>query len=156
MLQALYFCRPFRDLVIQQTDPYGSLRQAFAPQPTNTANSTSTNISSPSRRKHERKPTVDVSSPNGVPLAPTPPVPSSPHTLFSALRSLYVHISQNPADKGTVAPRVFIEKLRELNEAFRNTMHQDAHEFLNYLLNRIVEEIQEEKKHQLVSTEDCT
>jgi len=51
---------------------------------------------------------------------------------------------------------VFIEKLRELNEAFRNTMHQDAHEFLNYLLNKIVEEIQEEKKHQLTSAEDCT
>lgn len=25
-------------------------------------------------------------------------------------------------------------------------MHQDAHEFLNYLLNRIVEEIEEERK----------
>lgn len=35
-------------------------------------------------------------------------------------------------------------------------MHQDAHEFLNYLLNRIVEEIQEEKRHQLTSAEDCT
>ncbi|EIW87202.1 cysteine proteinase, partial [Coniophora puteana RWD-64-598 SS2] len=68
-------------------------------------------------------------------------------TLFSALRSLYIHISQNAADKGTVAPRAFIDKLKELNEAFRNTMHQDAHEFLNYLLNRIVEEIEEEKKN---------
>lgn len=156
VLQALYFCRPFRDLVIQHTDPYGSLRQAFAPQPTNTANSTSTNISTPARRKHERKPTIDVSSPNGVPQTPTPPVPSSPRSLFSALRSLYVYISQHPAEKGTVAPRVFIERLRELNEAFRNTMHQDAHEFLNYLLNKIVEEIQEEKKHQLTSAEDLS
>jgi ubiquitin carboxyl-terminal hydrolase 9/13 len=67
---------------------------------------------------------------------------------------LYIHISQNPADKGTIAPRPFIEKLRELNEAFRTTMHQDAHEFLNYLLNRIVEEIEEEKKQRLASGDD--
>jgi len=26
-------------------------------------------------------------------------------------------------------------------------MHQDAHEFFNYLLNRIVEEIEEERKN---------
>ncbi|KAG2099812.1 uncharacterized protein F5147DRAFT_582392, partial [Suillus discolor] len=111
VLQALYFCSPFRDLVIQHTDP----------------------IVNP----------------------PTPPIPSSPRTLVSALRSLYIHISQNPADKGTVAPRAFIDKLKELNEAFRNTMHQDAHEFLNYLLNKIVEEIEEEKKLQQVPLDDC-
>ncbi|EGO31229.1 hypothetical protein SERLADRAFT_336365, partial [Serpula lacrymans var. lacrymans S7.9] len=68
-------------------------------------------------------------------------------TLFSALRSLYIHISDNPVDKGTVAPRAFIDKLKELNELFRSTMHQDAHEFSNYLLNRIVEEMEDERKH---------
>jgi len=74
--------------------------------------------------------------------------------LISALRSLYIHISQNPADKGTIAPRAFIDKLKELNEAFRNTMHQDAHEFLNYLLNKIVEEIEEEKKLLHIPVDD--
>ena len=69
-----------------------------------------------------------------------------PRTLSSALRSLFVHISKHPGDKGTVAPRAFIEKLKELNELFRSSMHQDAHEFFNYLLNRIVEEIEEERK----------
>lgn len=36
-------------------------------------------------------------------------------------------------------------------------MHQDAHEFLNYLLNQIVTEIEEEKKHAQngISGEDC-
>lgn len=37
-------------------------------------------------------------------------------------------------------------------------MHQDAHEFLNYLLNKIVEEIEEERKITLNGTalgEDC-
>ena len=59
---------------------------------------------------------------------------------------MYVHISRNPADKGTVAPKAFIEKLKELNELFRSTMHQDAHEFLNYLLNQIVEEMDDDRK----------
>jgi ubiquitin carboxyl-terminal hydrolase 9/13 len=71
---------------------------------------------------------------------------SAPPTLLSALRSLYVCISQNPADKGTIAPRAFIDKLKELNELFRSTMHQDAHEFLNYLLNQIVEEMDDDRK----------
>ena len=35
-------------------------------------------------------------------------------------------------------------------------MHQDAHEFFNFLLNRIVEEIEEEKKQaQNVNGDDC-
>jgi ubiquitin carboxyl-terminal hydrolase 9/13 len=41
---------------------------------------------------------------------------------------------------------VFIDKFREVNHDFRSTMHQDAHEFFNFLLNRIVEEIEEERK----------
>lgn len=55
-----------------------------------------------------------------------------------------------------MAPRAFIEKLKELNENFRSTMHQDAHEFLNFLLNKIVEEIEEDKKQaQNVNGDDC-
>jgi ubiquitin carboxyl-terminal hydrolase 9/13 len=62
------------------------------------------------------------------------------------LRSLFRFISKHPEDKGVVPPRAFIDKLKEVNELFRSTMHQDAHEFLNYLLNKIVEEIEEEKR----------
>ncbi|XP_006454274.1 hypothetical protein AGABI2DRAFT_53794, partial [Agaricus bisporus var. bisporus H97] len=66
-------------------------------------------------------------------------------TLFSALRSLFLYISTHPGDKGTISPRTFIDKLKETKEDFRSTMHQDAHEFLNHLLNMIVEEIEEER-----------
>ncbi|KAI6154049.1 hypothetical protein BKA82DRAFT_4447321 [Pisolithus tinctorius] len=156
VLQALYFCVPFRELLINHPDPYASLHQPLSPQCASAGAPTSTNPSVPPRRKSERRPTLDTSTPNGPSLAPAPPIPSSPRTLFSALRSLYIHIAQNPADKGTVAPRAFIEKLREINEAFRSTMHQDAHEFLNYLLNRIVEEVQEERKNRLASAEDLS
>ncbi|OBZ66035.1 Ubiquitin carboxyl-terminal hydrolase 4 [Grifola frondosa] len=102
--------------------------------------------------EYELEPLVGrPNSPSAIPIPPAPP------TLFSALRSLFIHISKNPADKGTVAPRAFIDKLKELNELFRSSMHQDAHEFLNYLLNRIMEEMEEERKNlSVVSTSIAT
>ncbi|KAF8314534.1 cysteine proteinase, partial [Clavulina sp. PMI_390] len=102
VLQALYFCPPFRDL----PSPNAAPSSAEAPQ---------------------------------QPTLPTPP------TLFSALRSLYLHISTHQSNKGVVSPTSFITKLRKENELFRGPMHQDAHEFLNYLLNKIVEDLQSEQ-----------
>jgi ubiquitin carboxyl-terminal hydrolase 9/13 len=106
----------------------------------------------------ERKTTSELLPTNGTIHSPVAPIPSSPATLFSALRSLFIHISRHPADKGTIAPRAFIEKLKDVNSEFRNMNHQDAHEFLNFLLNRIVEEmIEDRKQHPPVnpSGEDC-
>ncbi|KAH9171034.1 hypothetical protein EDB89DRAFT_1189812 [Lactarius sanguifluus] len=135
------FCSPFRDLVIQSTDisappvPHPVSRPTHPPTPATTV-----------RRKSDRPKLIpDLPS---APSSPTPVIPSAPPTLFSALRSLYVYISKNPADKGAVSPRAFIDKLRDGNELFRGAMHQDAHEFLNYLLNKIVEEIQSDKHHR--------
>ena len=150
VLQALYFCNPFRELVLQLPDPSVPSESSIAqapqtaqfPQPT-----------AAPRKKPERKFSVTDSrgtSETGSSNLPTlsgPLIPSTPRTLSSALRSLFVHISKHPGDKGTVAPRAFIEKLKQLNELFRSSMHQDAHEFFNYLLNRIVEEIEEERKN---------
>ncbi|KAI0253301.1 hypothetical protein BJV78DRAFT_1195724 [Lactifluus subvellereus] len=145
VLQALYFCSPFRDLVIQSTDISAPPLPAVVSRPTHPPQLQVTPVAP--RRKSERgKPvTTDVPS---APTSPTLIIPSTPPTLFSALRSLYVYISRNPADKGALAPRAFIDKLRDGNELFRGAMHQDAHEFLNYLLNKIVEEIQYDKHHK--------
>jgi len=84
-------------------------------------------------------------------------MPTAPPTLFSALRSLFHHISTQPGDKGTVAPKAFIDKLKEINDVFRGTMHQDAHEFLNFLLNQIVEDMVKERRAAQSATqaEEC-
>ena len=66
-----------------------------------------------------------------------------PPTMFAALRSLFLHIANNTLDKGTVAPRAFVDKLKKENELFRGTAHQDAHEFLIFLLNKIAEDLEE-------------
>jgi ubiquitin carboxyl-terminal hydrolase 9/13 len=154
VLQALYFCSPFRELVLQYPDPSPALLQ----KPTAAAADTLPPITSATKRKPERKTTSESLPTNGIIQHHGPPIPSSPPTLFSALRSLFIHISRHPADKGTVAPRAFIEKLKGVNSEFRNMNHQDAHEFLNFLLNRIVEEMVEDRKHQQGGTpsgEDC-
>ncbi|KAF9055999.1 hypothetical protein BJ165DRAFT_1430173 [Panaeolus papilionaceus] len=148
VLQALYFCTPFRDLLLQEQDLSSLSPADTSPQPV------STKQPQPPPKKR-----TDSKHPEPAPAQSSlHPIPSSPPTLFSALRSLYLNISTNPGEKGTVAPKAFIDKLKELNEAFRNTQHQDAHEFLNFLLNRIVEEIEEEKKQssqQSLSTDNA-
>ncbi|KAH9973298.1 hypothetical protein BGW80DRAFT_1459189 [Lactifluus volemus] len=150
VLQALYFCSPFRDLVIQSTDISAPPLPAPVSRQIHPSQLTVTPV--PLRRKSERgKPVTDAPPPV---TSPTPTIPSTPPTLFSALRSLYVYISRHPSEKGTIAPRAFIDKLRDGNELFRGAMHQDAHEFLNYLLNKIVEEMQDNKHHRDKDVDD--
>ncbi|KAG8819024.1 hypothetical protein FRC17_010625 [Serendipita sp. 399] len=179
VLQALYFCEPFRELVTSAADRstlYPSAPSLLAPPVAAQAPSSSptTSTGKPSASKAESRPSIgahklsangdarpdgttskqetDETKPNtsitSNANAPNsgPSISSSPPTIFSALRSLFIHISQHSHDKGTVAPQIFIAKLRKDNELFRSTMHQDAHEFLNYLLNRIVEDIEEEEQ----------
>ncbi|KAJ3877893.1 hypothetical protein F5051DRAFT_407196 [Lentinula edodes] len=139
VLQALYFCAPFRDLLLQSPDSPplagGSPPENYNPSPL-----------VPVRRKPERKASTSGTINDGPSAQAVIPIPPNPTSLFSALRSLFLHISTHPSDKGTVAPSAFIEQLRRVNELFRSTMHQDAHEFFNYLLNKIVEEIEEDRK----------
>ena len=152
VLQTLYFCNPFRELLLQLPDPSAPSEPPIAQVPQTAQSPPPVTPVTAVRKKPERKFSVNdargtpETSSNNPPTLSGPPIPSTPRTLSSALRSLFVHISKHPGDKGTVAPRAFIEKLKELNELFRSSMHQDAHEFLNYLLNRIVEEIEEERK----------
>lgn len=161
VLQALYFCHPFRELVLQTPDHSNPSIEpppvAAPPTPPPPTPAPLTRIKN-SRKQSSPDVKSDKNASNAPPLPVTgPPIPLAPPTLFSALRSLYAHISNNTLDKGTVAPRAFIEKVRKENELFRGLAHQDAHEFLNYLLNKVAEEIEEERKYQSRSSsgEDC-
>lgn len=137
VLQALYFCSPFRDLVLQSIDASAS-----------STSSAPASLAAPPmlrRQSGKRAPSEATSSTAQDDQAT---IPVHPPTLFSALRSLFMYISKHPAEKGTVAPRAFVDKLKSVNELFQGTQHQDAHEFLNYLLNKIVEEIQTDRNHK--------
>ena len=57
--------------------------------------------------------------------------------LLECLCNLFHSISTQKRRCGVHAPRRFVQRLRAENEVFNNQMHQDAHEFLNYLLNEM-------------------
>ncbi|MCE0481812.1 Ubiquitin carboxyl-terminal hydrolase 3, partial [Datura stramonium] len=53
-------------------------------------------------------------------------------------------ISSQKKKTGVIAPKRFVQRLKKQNEIFRSYMHQDAHEFLNYLLNELVDILEKE------------
>lgn len=95
VLQALYFCRPFREKVL-----------AYKSQP----------------RKKEN--------------------------LLTCLADLFHSIATQQKKVGAIRPKKFIRRLQKENEQFASYTQQDAHEFLNYLLNAIADILQEERKQE--------
>ncbi|KAL4567695.1 hypothetical protein LXL04_023287 [Taraxacum kok-saghyz] len=90
VLQALYFCIPFREQLLE----YYSSNKTFA----------------------------DVEE-----------------NLLTCLADLFTQITSQKKKTGVIAPKRFVQRLKKQNEIFRSYMHQDAHEFLNYLLNELVD-----------------
>lgn len=58
-------------------------------------------------------------------------------SLLLALVHLFDGIASAPLRTGVVGPETFLRRLRKSNERFATHQQQDAHEFLNYLLNDI-------------------
>jgi hypothetical protein len=157
VLQALYYCRPFRDSLLEGLPPpLPLLRRAPPKRPSTARPGTSssrsagiaTTASGPSLHKRspsiggslasDQHPTVSASpaASTGTPASTA----NEPTTIFSTLRDLFHQIASQSKPTGTVAPRAFVNQLRRDNELFRSTMHQDAHEFFNYLVNAIAEQ----------------
>ena len=63
-------------------------------------------------------------------------------SLFTALKDIFDAIKGNSSHVGVVSPHKFLDILRRDNEMFRSAMHQDAHEFLNLLLNQVVDSVE--------------
>ncbi|KAG1366514.1 putative Ubiquitin carboxyl-terminal hydrolase 4, partial [Cocos nucifera] len=55
-----------------------------------------------------------------------------------------LQISSQKKKTGVIAPKRFVQRVKKQNEYFRSYMHQDAHEFLNFLLNELVEVLEKE------------
>eukprot|EP01117_Protostelium_nocturnum_P017906 TRINITY_DN7372_c0_g1_i1.p1 TRINITY_DN7372_c0_g1~~TRINITY_DN7372_c0_g1_i1.p1 ORF type:complete len:380 (+),score=102.31 TRINITY_DN7372_c0_g1_i1:108-1247(+) len=69
-------------------------------------------------------------------------------TLLTCTAEFFHLIHTNKKRTGVVGPKKFINRLRKENELFRGFMQQDAHEFLNYLLNEIAETLEKEQKEK--------
>ncbi|KAI3827816.1 hypothetical protein L1987_01902 [Smallanthus sonchifolius] len=55
-----------------------------------------------------------------------------------------MQISTQKKKTGVIAPKRFVQRVKKENELFRGYMHQDAHEFLNFLLNDLVDILEKE------------
>ena len=63
-------------------------------------------------------------------------------SLFTSLKDIFEAVINQKSRIGVVSPHKFLEILRRENEMFRYAMHQDAHEFLNLLLNQVVDNVE--------------
>ena len=69
-------------------------------------------------------------------------------SLFSALKDIFESIVAHNSHTGVVSPNRFLDILRRENDMFSGQQHQDAHEFLNYVLNQVIENVEDyQKKH---------
>lgn len=104
VLQALYFCKPFRDKILEY------------------------------KAKNKR----------------------TKETLLTCLADLFYSIATQKKKVGSIAPKKFIARLRKEKEEFDNYMQQDAHEFLNFLINHINEIILAERSPTTTTTTTTT
>ncbi|XP_049888181.1 ubiquitin carboxyl-terminal hydrolase 46 [Pectinophora gossypiella] len=104
VLQALYFCRPFREKVLEY------------------------------KAKNKR----------------------TKETLLTCLADLFYSIATQKKKVGSIAPKKFIARLRKEKEEFDNYMQQDAHEFLNFLINHINEIILAERNQSTLKVQKNT
>ena len=74
-------------------------------------------------------------------------------SIFTGLKDLFEAIIANQSRMGVISPQKFLEILRRDNEMFRSPAHQDAHEFLNMLLNQVVDTVEAEAKKLEASTQ---
>lgn len=74
------------------------------------------------------------------------PEPGSELCLLYALKDLFEAMVEHKSQIGVASPSHFVKKLKEKNYLFRQVnMHQDAHEFCNYLINETIESLVHEK-----------
>ncbi|KAF2132804.1 cysteine proteinase [Dothidotthia symphoricarpi CBS 119687] len=76
-------------------------------------------------------------------------------SLFSSLKDIFEAVIAHQSRMGVVSPHKFLEILRRDNEMFRTPMHQDAHEFLNLLLNEVVENVETFSKARITELGDA-
>uniref|UniRef100_A0A8C4SE28 Ubiquitin carboxyl-terminal hydrolase 46 n=1 Tax=Erpetoichthys calabaricus TaxID=27687 RepID=A0A8C4SE28_ERPCA len=69
--------------------------------------------------------------------------------LLTCLADLFHSITTQKKKVGVIPPKKFISRYeKKMVNLFDNYMQQDAHEFLNYLLNTVADILQEEKKQE--------
>lgn len=86
-----------------------------------------------------------------------------PESLFTSLKDIFESLVASQSRMGVIRPQHFLDVLKREHEMFRSAMHQDAHEFLNLLLNEVVanveaesSRVEAEKRQSNTANEDQT
>jgi len=66
---------------------------------------------------------------------------SNGDSLLNSLSELFAQIDSQKRSVGCITPRRFLARVRKANDLFCNAEHQDAHEFMQFLLNDIAENL---------------
>lgn len=69
---------------------------------------------------------------------------------FTGLKDIFLALMDSTGRTGVISPQRFLEIFKRDNEMFRNSMHQDAHEFYGLVLNDIITNVEQNaRKMQL-------
>ncbi|KAH6604696.1 ubiquitin hydrolase [Trichoderma cornu-damae] len=61
---------------------------------------------------------------------------------FTGLKDIFLAVLQSGTRTGVLSPQRFLEIFKRDNEMFRNSMHQDAHEFYGLVLNDVIANVE--------------
>lgn len=176
ILQPLFFCEPFRNAVLDYSSPpsaVASLRPRvkirFTPRgPVQPINQKLSSAEVMRRRRAAN----GQPGPGGVPLRPEDrpdapeykkkqamlkgPIlelayegtakPGSGDTTLAALQDIFRTLIEAESRTGVLSPQRFLDVFKSNNESFRNSQHQDAHEFLGLVLNSLISTIDTHSK----------
>lgn len=61
---------------------------------------------------------------------------------FTGLKDIFLALLESSTRTGVLSPQRFLEIFKRDNEMFRNSMHQDAHEFYGLVLNDVISNVE--------------
>ncbi|KAG0215090.1 hypothetical protein BGX28_000795 [Mortierella sp. GBA30] len=146
----------------------------FAPQPSSGTTPGAASIMSPnglpvsSGRSHQRDLSSNGTAVSGsttpaqrnivgilLPNGGGPDPDSAPQeSMFLCLQDLFLRIQNHSKKTQFFTPTAFVAKVKKENELFRSSMHQDAHEFLMFIISTITEDIEADMKRSQKEVED--
>lgn len=70
---------------------------------------------------------------------------------FTGLRDIFTALIESDVRTGVLSPQRFLEVFKRENEAFRNSQHQDAHEFYGLVLNGVIATVETHARRLLAN-----
>jgi ubiquitin carboxyl-terminal hydrolase 9/13 len=75
---------------------------------------------------------------------------------FTCLKDIFMALIESQSRTGVLSPQRFLEIFKRDNEGFRNSMHQDAHEFYGIVLNDVIANVEANAKRMQELTESTS